>query len=482
MDVLATTNYGQGSEPEPQVCWQAICSRDARFDGRFFAGAVTTRVYCRSTCPLPFARPNNIVWFASAAAAERAGFRPCQRCRSAASPGTPAWFGTSAVVSRALRLIAEGALDDANIEALADRVGLGPRHLRRLFVEHLGASPMRIATTRRAHFARNLIEGTNLPITELAAYAGFRSIRQFNHAIRTTTGESPTQLRRLRGVPQVTAPGPGLLIRLPYRPPFHWSGLLAFLASRAVEGVELVRPGIYRRTIEIGAVVGVVEVRQDAAERQLLVNLELPSYESLMDVVERVRRMFDLAADPFQIAEHLSRDSTLKPLLTVHPGLRVPGIWDGFEAAVRAILGERLPDKTPRAALARLVRTFGRAVKTSTAGLTHVFPGPQDLAGANLASVGIRTEQASNITALARAVMKQDLRFETSMNLEDAVARLRVVRGISCPMAEYIAMRAFGEPDAFPVPAGQVPQNAAAWRPWRAYAAIYLWGANSRNR
>ena len=276
---------------------------------------------------------------------------------------------------------------------------------------------------------------------------------------------------------RLPAPGPGLLIRLPYRPPFHWPRLLAFLASRAVEGVELVRPGIYRRTIEIGAVVGVMEVRQDAGEHQLLVNLELPSYESLMEVVERVRRMFDLAADPFQIAEHLSRDSTLRCLLADQPGLRVPGIWDGFEAAVRAILGERLPDGAPKAALARLVRTFGRAVKTSTAGLTHVFPGPQDLAGANLASVGIRTEHASSITALARAVMNQDLRFEASMNLEDAIARLQVVRGISRPMAEYIAMRAFGEPDAFPVPAGQVPQNAAAWRPWRAYAAIYLWSA-----
>src|SRR5580693_9045968 len=195
---------------EPEVCWQAVYSRDARFDGRFFAGAVTTRVYCRSICPVPFARPRNIVWFASAAAAEAAGFHPCRRCRSAASPGTPAWAGTSAVVSRALRLIAEGALDNGNVEQLAGRVGLGSRHLRRLFVEHLGASPVRIAITRRVHFARNLIEETNLPITELAAYAGFRSIRQFNHAMRTTTGESPTQLRRLRGVPQVTAPGPGL--------------------------------------------------------------------------------------------------------------------------------------------------------------------------------------------------------------------------------------------------------------------------------
>jgi len=478
MDVLAAGNYGQINDPEPDICWQAVYSRDARFDGRFFAGAVTTRVYCRSICPVPFARPNNITWFASAAAAERAGFRPCQRCRSAASPGTPAWLGTSAVVSRALRLIAEGALDNGNIDALADRVGLGARHLRRLFVEYLGASPVRIAITRRVHFARNLIEETNLPITELAAYAGFRSIRQFNHAMRTTSGESPTQLRRLRGGSPVPTPRPGLLIRLPYRPPFHWPGLLVFLASHAVAGVELVRTGVYQRTVEIGGVAGVIEVRQDAAERQLLVNIELPSYESLMDVVERVRRMFDLAADPFQIADHLSRDWTLKPLLAINPGIRVPGIWDGFEAAVRAICGESLADKAPRASLTRLAQTFGRPVKTSTPELTHGFPRPQELAEADLAAAGIPVEQAVTIRALAGAVLKQDLTFQASMKLEDAIARLRVVRGISQPMADYIAMRAFSEPDAFPVPTGNVPAESEAWRPWRAYAAMYLWGAD----
>ena len=310
---------------EPTVCWQAAYSRDARFDGRFFAGAVTTRVYCRSICPVPFARPDKIVWFGSAAAAETEGFHPCKRCRSAASPGTPAWAGTSAVVSRALRLIAAGALDGGNVEELAGRVGLGSRQLRRLFVEHLGASPVRIAITRRVHFARNLIEETDLPITQLADSAGFRSIRQFNHAMRATTGESPTQLRRMRSVSRSPSPRPGLLIRLAYRPPFHWSGLLAFLAWRAIAGVESVGSQGYRRTIEIrgvpGApVTGAIEVRQDAAERQLLVNIQLPRYESLMQVAERVRRIFDLAADPFQIASQLSRDITLKPLLAASPG------------------------------------------------------------------------------------------------------------------------------------------------------------------
>jgi AraC family transcriptional regulator of adaptative response / DNA-3-methyladenine glycosylase II len=476
MDVLARREYGHASDLEPDVCWQAAYSRDPRFDGRFFAGAVTTRVYCRSICPVPFAKPGNIIWFASAAAAEAAGFHPCRRCRSAASPGTPAWVGTSAVVSRALRLIAEGAPDRGTVEEFAGRVGLGSRHLRRLFVEHLGASPIRIAISRRVHFARSLIEETDLPITKIAACAGFRSIRQFNHAMRTTTGESPTELRRVRGASQVPTPRPGLVIRLAYRPPFHWSGLLAFLARRAIPGIESVQSNTYRRTIEIDGVTGVLEVRRAAEARQLVVRVELPRYESLMQVVERVRRIFDLSADPFQIADQLSRDTMLKPSLAANPGVRVPGIWDGFEAAIRAILGEGLADRPPKAALTRLARTFGKPVQTSIPELTHIFPRPEDLAGADLGAAHIRGEPAAMIRALAKAVSKGDLTFAASLNLQDATTRVGVVAGISWQMAAYIAMRAFAEPDAFPIPTGKFPGTTECWRPWRAYAAMHLCG------
>jgi len=475
MDVPAGQSYGR-PDLQPDVCWEAAYSRDARFDGRFFAGAVTTGVYCRSTCPVPFAKPGNITWYASAAAAEAAGFHPCRRCRAAASPGTPAWAGTSAVVSRALRLIVEGALDSGNVEELANRVGIGSRHLRRLFVEHLGATPIRIAITRRVHFARNLIEETDLPITQLAACAGFRSIRQFNHAMLTAAGEPPTELRRMRVVSQAHARRSGLLIRLAYRPPFHWPCLLAFLARRAIAGVESVHANAYRRTIEIDGVAGAIEVRHAAAERQLVVRIELPRYESLMQVVERVRRIFDLDADPFQIASRLSCDPRLKPTVTAHPGIRVPGIWDGFEAAVRAALGERLADEAPRAALAKLARTFGRPVTASIHGLTHAFPRPEDLAEADLGAAQIRGAAASRIRALARAVSQRVLTFDASMDLHDAVARVRVVPGIGEEMAAYIAMRAFGEPDAFPIAAAKIPRAVECWRPWRAYAAMYLYG------
>ena len=218
-------------ELESDICWQAIRSRDRRFDGRFFVAAVTTGVYCRSICPVPFAKPNNISLYPSAAAAEAAGFRPCRRCRPETSPGTPAWIGSSAVVSRALRLMREGALNDGNVDALAERLGIGSRQLRRLFVQHLGASPVRIAGTHRVHFARNLIEETDLPMSTVALNAGFNSIRQFNHAIRATSGQSPSDLRRSRSNSETVPRQSGLVIRLSYRPPLNWSALISFLGS-----------------------------------------------------------------------------------------------------------------------------------------------------------------------------------------------------------------------------------------------------------
>src|ERR1017187_7186074 len=259
---------------DPGICWQAIYSRDPRFDGRFFMGTTTTGIYCRNICPVPFARPKNIVLFACAAAAELAGFRPCKRCQAQAAPGTPAWLGTSAVVNRAFRLILEGALNDGGVTGLAERMGIGPRHLRRLFVQHLGASPLKIATTRRIHLARNLIDESNLPMTQIAFCSGFKSIREFNHAVRLSTGQSPTELRRPVGAsPSSTRPS-GLQLRLPYRRPFDWGSLIAFLRQRAMPGVEFVTENSYQRTIEMAGVPGILTVKPDATGPRLVVSLE----------------------------------------------------------------------------------------------------------------------------------------------------------------------------------------------------------------
>jgi len=472
------------------ICWQAIHSRDPRFDGRFFAGATTTGLYCRNICPVPPAKPKNILLFACAAAAESAGFRPCKRCQPQAAPGTPAWLGTSAVVSRVFRLILAGALNDGGVEELAERLGIGSRQMRRLFVQHLGASPLKIATTHRVHLARKLIEESGLPMTQIAFGSGFKSIREFNHAIRLSAGQSPSELRRAADGSQPKPRPGGLELRLPYRRPFDWASLIAFLKPRAIPGVELVTEDSYQRTIEVGGVPGVLTVGPDGARSRLVVHLQAGSYEGLAQTVERVRRIFDLSADPIQIASHLSSDPRLRGLIKLRPGLRVPGVWDGFEAAVLAVLGQQLTTSGPRRLVGRFVQMFGTPVDSPIRGLNFLFPRPEVLAHADLSKAGVSDGCAETIRKLTSSSMRRHLSFATSRTLEQAVSQLREICGVHESTANYIAMRAFGEPDAFPfeesglkrslaeagpiVSAAQAIAMAERWRPWRAYAAMHV--------
>jgi AraC family transcriptional regulator, regulatory protein of adaptative response / DNA-3-methyladenine glycosylase II len=398
------------------------------------------------------------------------------------------------VVSRALKLISAGALDVGDVEALAERVGLGSRHLRRLFLQHLGASPIRIASTRRVHFARNLLDQTDLPITKIASFSGFKSIRQFNHAMRTTFDMSPSELRKLRSGARTAAQRGGIALHLPYRPPFDWHTLIRFLKVRTTPGVEVIEDDCYRRTIEINGQAGEIEVRPEPDEPLLRVRVTLPSYEQLMLVVERVRRIFDLGADPLQITNHLAQDSRLGEMLQARPGLRVPGVWDAFELAVRAVLGQQLTFVDSKPLIARLVRTFGRPIKTTVLRLTHLFPRPEILAAANFSSIGMPPARAETLRALARATCEGKLNAAASKSLDEVISRLCAIPGMGRRRANYIAMRAFGEPDAFPssdlglrrvLTSGRTPPSedeflnlAEHWRPWRAYAAIYLWAAD----
>jgi AraC family transcriptional regulator, regulatory protein of adaptative response / DNA-3-methyladenine glycosylase II len=482
------------SELDPATCWQAIYSRDRRFDGRFFAGVRTTRIYCRPICPVPLRKPENVRWFRSAASAEAAGYRPCKRCRPHTAPGTPAWLGTSSVVSRALKFIFNGELDFSDVEGLAGHVGLGARHLRRLFVQHVGASPAPIARSRRIHFARSLIEETDLPITKIALYSGFRSIRQFNHAMRAAFGQPPTELRRSHETANPTGHADDVVLFAAYRPPFDWTALVNYLRRRATPGVELVEAKCYRRTIEIDGEPGEIEVRPDPVKRRLRIRVKLGHHEKLLEVVERVRRMFDLGADPLPIAGHLSRSPRLNPLVAARPGLRVPGVWDGFEFAVLTVLNIQLTTRDHKAVIRHLVRTFGTPVKASATGLSHLFPRPEQLAEADLSIVGIRGACAKAVRLLARAVLRKELSFERSKTLEDTLSRLSAVRGLGERECHYIAMRVFGEPDAFPsydyalrqaisakrfeVYPVELERIAEPWRPWRAYAAMHLWIAS----
>lgn len=473
-------------------CYRALRSRDRRFDGRFFVAVRTTGIYCRPICPAPPPKLVNVVFYACAAAAEEAGFRPCRRCRPETAPGTPAWIGTSAVVARALRLIRAGALDEGEVGALAARLGIGARQLRRLFDKHLGTSPAAIARARRVHFARVLLDQSDLRVTAIAFAAGFRSVRQFNHAVRATFRDTPRGLRNRRKV--TPARGELLTVRVPYRPPLDWNALLAFLAVRVTPGVELVRDGRYERTVSIDGAVGAIALEAVPGASALLLRIRLAEYAGVLEIVERVRRLFDLDADPLQIADHLSRSTVLRRLVAAAPGMRVPGAWEPFELAVRAILGQQITVRAATTLAGRLADKFGEPVDCGE-GLTRLFPRPEVLADADVASIGLPRARAATLRALSAAVAGGALLLDAARGHEEVVERLCALPGIGAWTAQYIAMRALGEPDAFPagdlgvrkaLANGSGPLSAVAverlaepWRPWRAYAVMHLWNGPS---
>jgi AraC family transcriptional regulator of adaptative response / DNA-3-methyladenine glycosylase II len=487
-------------ELDRERCYEALRTRDRRFDGRFFVAVSTTGIYCRPICPARLPLLRNILFYRCAAAAEGAGFRACRRCRPETAPGTPAWLGTSAIVSRGLRLIEAGALDDGDVGGLASRLGVGARQLRRLFARHLGASPAEIARARRVHFARLLIDQSDRPMTELAFAAGFASVRQFNHAFRQSFGRSPRDVRRTPAEHRAAgrcwaargaSAGESLALRLAYRPPFDWEGLAGFLAGRAIAGVESVADGCYRRTVELAGAPGWIEVRPLAGEAALELRVALAPGAELLRTVERVRRIFDLDADPLAIGEALESSARLRPHLLARPGLRVPGAWDAFELGVRAILGQQVSVRGASTLAGRLVREFGKPVEGAPAGLSHLFPSPAHLAESDVASIGLPRARAEAIRGFARAIACGELILDGARGLDDAVARLAELPGIGSWTAQYVAMRALGEPDAFPagdlalrkaLSRGDAPISAALaerladeFRPWRSYAAMALW-------
>ncbi len=470
---------------DPRICSQARLSRDARFDGRFFIGVKSTRIYCRPICPVRTVKEQNVRYFPSAAAAGEAGYRPCMRCRPESSPGTPGWSGTSTTVSRALRLISESALEDGGVSVLAYRLGIGSRQLRRLFVRHLGASPIAVASTRRLHFAKKLINETNLPMGQIALASGFGSVRRFNAAFRKTYKRTPSQIRRFAHLASIKLENE-YLFRLDFRPPFHWDALLEFLARRAIPGVEAVEAGSYYRTISLNGDSGSFGVSVEKGSSALQVRIAFPESRWLFLIIERLRRMFDLGADPGEIAIALAADPLLAKKIDAVPGLRVPGCWDGFEFAVRAILGQEVSVTEASTLAGRLVRAFGTQINASAL-LTHLFPTVQVLAEADIARIGLPKKRAETIRALAHTVNEGRIVFASVANVEEFRARLLEIPGIGEWTAQYIAMRALGDPDAFPASdlgllrsssmqsEYELARRAEAWRPWRSYAAMYLW-------
>lgn len=475
---------------DARICERARRARDPHFDGRFFIGVTSTGIYCRPICPSPSAKRANVHYFPTAAAAAEAGFRPCLRCRPETAPGTPAWNGTSATVSRGLKLIAEGALDEGNVDELAARLGLSARHLHRLFLQHLGAPPVAVAQTRRLQFAKQLLDETRLPMAQVALASGFQSIRRFNHVVRKLYARTPSEIRRLRqGRPSTERDE--YVFRLAYRPPYDWNALLEFLAPRATPGVEEVRDGVYRRSLVFKRQHGKLEVRALRSGHALEVRVQFPEPACLLQITARVRSMFDLAADPAAIERHLRPDSLLVSSLKRHRGLRVPGAWDGFELAVRAVLGQQITVRAATTLAGRLVQANGEPLRLAdNGGLTHVFPSPHALANATLQ--GLPATRARTIQLLAAAVDAGKLRFASGVPDKRFFTDFQGIAGIGDWTAQYVAMRAFSEPDAFPASdlvllrsAGRgqsftkaaLLKRAEDWRPWRAYAAMHLWRA-----
>jgi AraC family transcriptional regulator, regulatory protein of adaptative response / DNA-3-methyladenine glycosylase II len=482
--------------PGREVCYRALESRDARFDGLLFVGVSSTGIYCRPICPARTPKFEYCSFYGSAAAAQEAGFRPCLRCRPEIAPELALWRGTSNAVSRGLALIAEGALDGSgsSVEKLAERLGMGGRQLRRLFIQHLGASPISVAQTRRVLFAKQLIHDTDMPMADVAAAAGFGSLRRFNETFLDLFHRPPRTLRRKKVAAEE---GKDVVLRLRYRAPYDWENMLAFLQARAIPGMEVVEDGRYLRTVEIDGALGSVSVVHLPKKQSLEVSILFPDVRALPAIVARVRRLFDLGADIATIEQHLAADPALAELVAQRPGLRAPGGWDGFEVAIRAVLGQQVSVAAARQLAGRLVELHGRSVPKRFRNhrlLSRAFPKATRLASASSIGLAMPAARLAALKEVARAAVADPNLFQPLGGLAETVTRLKSIRGIGEWSAQYIALRAVRESDAFPVtdlgllrgaasisgaavsPAGLLGR-AEGWRPWRAYAAQHLWAA-----
>jgi AraC family transcriptional regulator of adaptative response / DNA-3-methyladenine glycosylase II len=473
-------------------CYQALAARDARFDGRFFVAVKSTGIYCRPICSARTPKESSCLFVETAAAAEQAGFRPCLRCRPELAPSSPAVSLEEALYAA----IRARALQGDSVDELAAHAGFSARQLRRLMVRAFGVAPVEIMQTERLLFAKKLLQETALPTAQIALSAGFGSVRRFNALFRAKYALSPTDLRRQGGC-AASGQADTLKLRLAYRPPFAWPELLAYLSRRAVPGVEFIdlQRMFYARTVAFGENTGWVQVERSAAGAWLEVTLPAALAEVSWPMLTRLRAQFDLDANPANIDAHLRADPLLAPGVARHPGLRVPGTWETFELAVRAVLGQQISVAGASTLAARLAAKFGQPMATPFADLNRLAPTARSLAAATpeeIATIGLPRARAATLHELARAAESGALAFGPAATVEDVIAAMRKIRGVGEWTAQYVAMRALRFPDAFPaadlgvrkalVPPGQplpnekqVVARAAAWRPWRAYATLQLW-------
>jgi AraC family transcriptional regulator of adaptative response / DNA-3-methyladenine glycosylase II len=471
-------------------CYNAVLSRDPRFDGWFVTAVTSTGIYCRPSCPARTPMRANVRFYPTSAAAQLAGFRACKRCRPNATPGSPEWDIRGDVVARAMRLIADGLIDRAGVSALATQLGYSVRQLQRLLSAEVGAGPIAIARAQRAQTARVLIETTSLSMTDVAFAAGFSSIRQFNDTVRAVFASSPTSLRSRVGDGSRSTGDPpaALTLRLPFRQPMCPDNLFGHLAATAVDGIEEVRGITYRRTLDLAHGPGVVELTP--APDHIVCRARLTDLRDLTTTISRCRWLLDLDADPTAIDAQLGSDRALGPVIAKAPGRRVPRCVDGPELAVRAVLGQQVSTAAARTHAARLVARHGQPVRDPGGGLTHVFPTPDALVGAD---ASLPASRRHTLATLVEALSDRTLSLGPGCDRDEALSVLAAMPGIGPWTAQIIAMRALGDPDAFPasdlgarrgaqalgIPStpAALSQYAAPWRPWRAYAVQYLWAA-----
>ena len=484
---------------DTEACERAIRSRDARFDGWFFCAVVTTRIYCRPSCP---ARPHlkNLRFYPSAAAAQQAGFRACKRCRPDASPGSPEWNVRSDLVARAMRLIGDGVVDREGVAGLAGRLGYSVRQIQRQLIAEVGAGPLALARAQRAQTARVLIETSPLPMSEIAFAAGFASIRAFNDTVQEVFALSPTELRAQatrrrgkhakRGMPEPASATPGTLsLRLPFRKPFCPDNLFGHLAATAVPGVEEWRAGAYRRTIRLPHGHAVVALKP--TDDHVACRISLTDQRDLARAISRCRWMLDLDADPGAVDAVLSEDPRMATLVSSNPGRRVPRTVDPDEFAVRAVLGQQVSTMAARTHAGRLVRAYGDLVPDPHGGLTHLFPTAQVLAAMDPSDLAMPQSRRRTLMGLVEALAHGRLDLDLGADWREARAKLNALHGFGPWTVESIAMRSLGDPDAFlagdlgiKLAAGQLgmpatpkalTEHSHLWRPWRSYAVQYLW-------
>ncbi|MFG2530482.1 AlkA N-terminal domain-containing protein [Streptomyces sp. NPDC048516] len=477
---------------DTERCLRAVQSKDARFDGWFYTAVLTTRIYCRPSCPVVPPKPENMRFYPSAAAAQQAGFRACKRCRPDASPGSPEWNARADLVARAMRLIADGIVDREGVPGLAARLGYSTRQTERQLLAELGAGPLALARAQRAQTARLLVETTALPMADVAFAAGFASIRTFNETVREVFALSPTELRqRARPGPRAAVPG-ALALRLPFRQPLNPDNLFGHLAATAVPGVEEWREGAYRRTLNLPYGHGIVALapRPDHIDCRL----SLTDLRDLAGAIARCRRMLDLDADPEAVDGLLREDPLLAPLVDKAPGRRVPRTVDAEEFAVRAVLGQQVSTAAARTHAGRLVRAHGERVDDPDGGLSHLFPTSAALAGLDPDALAMPRTRRATLTGVIAALGSGALRLGVGSDRDEARDRLAALPGIGPWTVECIAMRALGDPDAFtptdlglrraaaglglPHTPAALTRHSARWRPWRAYAVQYLWATD----